>query len=84
MKITLQKISTKDLATLAQRIISYFKNGNYTVVHNHDLLIALKKENTLFDKVYAKLAFSGKGQTVAEADRTRDHLFSGMNKFLKG
>ena len=30
------------------------------------------------------MAFSGKGQTVAEADRTRDHLFSGIKKFLKG
>ena len=84
MKITLQKLSTKDLATLAQRIISSSKNGNYTVVENHELLIALEEEYTLYDKVYAKLAFSGKGQTVAEADRTRDHLFSGMKKFLKG
>ena len=84
MKITLQKLSTKDLATLAQRIISSSKNGNYTVVENHELLIALEEEYTLYDKVYAKLAFSGKGQTVAEADRTRDHLFSGIKKFLKG
>ena len=84
MKITLQKLSTKDLATLAQRIINSSKNGNYTVVENHELLLSIEEQYSIYDKVYAKLAFSGKGQTVAEADRTRDHLFSGMKKFLKG
>ena len=84
MKITLQKLSTKDLATLAQRIINSSKNGNYTVVENHELLITIEEKYNVYDKVYAKLTFSGKGQTVAEADRTRDHLFSGMKQFLKG
>ena len=84
MKITLQKLNTKDLATLAQRIISSSKNGNYTVVENHELLLSIEEQYHIYDKVYAKLAFSGKGQTVAEADRTRDHLFSGIKKFLKG
>ena len=84
MKITLQKLSTKDLATLAQRIINSSKNGNYTVVENHELLLSIEEQYSIYDKVYAKLAFSGKGQTVAEADRTRDNLFSGIKKFLKG
>lgn len=84
MKITLQKLSTKDLATLAQRIINSSKNGNYKVVENHELLLAVEEQYVVYDKVYAKLAFSGKGQTVAEADRARDYLFSGMKKFLKG
>lgn len=84
MKITLQKLSTKDLATLAQRIINSSKNGNYTVVENHELLIAIEEQYNVYDKVYAKLAFSCKGHTVAEADRTRDYLFSGMKQFLKG
>ena len=84
MKITLQKLSTKDLATLAQRIINSSKNGNYTVVENHELLLSIEEQYSIYDKVYAKLAFSGKGQTVAEADHTRDNLFSGIKKFLKG
>ena len=54
MKITLQKLSTKDLATLAQRIISSSKNGNYTVVENQELIIAIEKEKKLYNKEYAK------------------------------
>lgn len=35
MKIVLTKLSTKDLATLAQRIISNFQSGKYPVITNH-------------------------------------------------
>lgn len=37
MKITLTALSTKNLATLAQRIINSSQTGNYTIVENHPL-----------------------------------------------
>ena len=63
MKITLQKLSTKDLATLAQRIINSSKNGNYTVVENlyqenkevyHELLKAKDEQIALLKEMLDK------------------------------
>ncbi|WP_291878682.1 hypothetical protein [Chryseobacterium sp.] len=42
MKISLTKLSTKDLATLAQRIISSSQSGKYPVITNHPLVAALQ------------------------------------------
>ena len=70
---TLKKIYSK--TTISDKDLVEYKSAS-------EALEAVATEES--DKVYAKLAFSGKGQTVAEADRTRDHLFSGMKKFLKG
>lgn len=42
MKILLTKLSTKDLATLAQRIISSSQSGKYPVITNHPLVGALQ------------------------------------------
>ena len=84
MKITLSKLSTKELATLANRVINSSESGEYTVVEDHDLLLAIKKEYVDYDKVYNKLAFSGKGEGVAAADEVRDEIFSNMKGFLAG
>lgn len=83
MKITFQKISTKNLATLAERIIASSKSGQYTVVENHELLLAVENEYKPYDAVYAKLIYSGKGPEIAEADETRDKAFSSLKLFLK-
>ena len=84
MKITLSKLSTKELATLASRVINSSEGGEYTVVENHELLLAIKKEYADYDKVYNKLAYSGKGEEVAAADEARDEIFSNIKGFLAG
>jgi len=71
MKITLSKLSTKDLATLTQRIINVSESGTYTVITNHPLLSDLKLKYADYDAVYAKQIYSGKGNEVAQADKER-------------
>lgn len=84
MKIALSNLTTKELATLASRVINSSESGEYTVVENHDLLLAIKEEYADYDKVYNKLAFSGKGEKVAAADEARDEIFSNIKGFLAG
>ena len=62
MKITLTSLSTKNLATLAQRIINSSQTGNYTIVENHPLLLSLIASYQNYDTVYTKLTYSGKGK----------------------
>jgi hypothetical protein len=50
MKIALTKLSTKDLATLAQRIISNIQSGKYPVITNHPLTATLQSSYTEYDK----------------------------------
>ncbi len=84
MKINLQKLSTKNLATLAQRTINSSQAGNYTIVENHPLLLSLIASYQNYDTVYTKLTYSGKGKEVATADKERDVAFSNMKAFLNG
>lgn len=84
MKITLTNLSTKNLATLAQRIINSSQSGNYTIVENHPLLLALTTSYATYDAVYTKLTYSGKGTEVAQADKDRDDAFSSVKAFLNG
>lgn len=78
MKINLAQLTTAALDTLASRTINSSKNGNYTVVANHDLLERLEIEHQKYNSVFGKQTFSGKGKEVAEADIKRDKLFAGM------
>lgn len=64
MNIALTKLNTKDLATLAQRIISNSQSGKYPVITNHPLVAALETSYTEYDKVYTKQVYSGKGQML--------------------
>lgn len=82
MKITLRKLSTKDLATLSQRVISTSESGKYPVINNHPLLAEFKTKYADYDAVYTKMAFSGKGNEVADADRERDQAFTSLKAFL--
>lgn len=84
MKIALSNLSTKELAALAQRVITSSEYGQYTVVEDHELLLAIKKEYDNYDKVYNKLAYSGKGEEVAAADEARDQVFTNIKEFLQG
>lgn len=83
MKITLTTLTTKNLATLAQRIINSSQTGNHTIVENHPLLLALISSYEKYDAVYAKLTYSGKGKEVATADKERDAAFSSLKAFFK-
>lgn len=49
MKINLSRLSTKNLATFAQRILNSSQNGNYTIVANHPLLLALHASYDTYD-----------------------------------
>lgn len=84
MKITLTALSTKNLATLAQRIINSSQSGNYTIIEGHPLLMALATSYSTYDAVYTKLTYSGKGKEVAAADKERDAAFSSIKAFLNG
>ena len=82
MKITLSKLSTKDLATLSQRIINSSESGNFPVISNHPLLTEFKTKYADYDEVYTKQIYSGKGVNVAEADKERDHVFRNLKNYL--
>ena len=84
MTINLRKLSTKNLATLVQRILNSSQNGNYTIVENHPLLLALNNSYLTYDSVYSKLTYSGKGKEVAIADKERDVAFGNLKAFLNG
>jgi Family of unknown function (DUF6261) len=84
MKITLTKLSTKDLATLAQRIISNSQSGKYSVITDHPLTTTLQNSYTEYDKVYTKQIYSGKGKDVATADHERDVAYTNLKAFLNG
>jgi hypothetical protein len=84
MEIALTKLSTKDLATLAQRTISNALSGKYPVIDNHPLLADLQASYTEYDKVYTKQIYSGKGKEVAALDEERDAAYKSMKAFLNG
>ena len=84
MKITLSRLNTKDLATLAQRIINLSDSGTYPVIKDHPLVTETKAKYTDYDIVYAKQIYSGKGDNVADADKERDISFSNLKGFLNG
>lgn len=84
MKIALTKLSTKDLATLAQRIITNIQSGKYAVISNHPLTAALQTSYTEYDQVYTKQIYSGKGKDVATADHERDVAYTNLKAFLNG
>lgn len=84
MKITLSKLSTKDLATLAQRVIANFQSGKYPVIVNHPLTAPLQSSYAEYDAVYTKQIYSGKGKDVKTADADRDAAYSNLKAFLNG
>jgi hypothetical protein len=84
MKITLSKLSTKDLATLTQRTINVSDSGTYAVITDHPLLAELKTKYAEYDAVYTKQVYSGKGKNVADLDIERDFAYSSLKAFLNG
>ena len=55
MKITLARLTTKDLATLAQRVIQISKNKKHQKKQQQNPLLAdLEKKSQAYDEIYAK------------------------------
>ena len=84
MKISLQRFSTKNLATLALRVIEASKTGKTQLGQQRPMLMDLEEKYRAYDEVYTKQTFSGKGKSVAEADEARDKAFSSLKNFLWG
>lgn len=84
MKISLQRVSTKDLATLTERTLTVSTSGKYPVLTNHPLMNELTTHYADYSEVYTKKTFSGKGKGVAAADHDRDVAFSVIKAFLNG
>lgn len=84
MKISLVRLSTKNLATLAQRIISNAQSGKYPVISNHPLVSSIQTSYAAYDEVYTKQVYSGKGTDVASADQQRDVAYTSLKAFLNG
>lgn len=84
MKISLVRLSTKDLATLAQRIMTNIQSGKYPVISNHPLTATLQTSYNEYDVVYTKQIYSGKGKDVATADHERDVAYTSFKAFLNG
>lgn len=84
MKISLVRLSTKDFATLAQRILSNIMSGKYPVISNHPLTATLQNSYIEYDVVYTKQIYSGKGKDVATADHERDVAYTNLKAFLNG
>lgn len=84
MKISLQRVSTKDLATLTERTITVSTSGKYPILTNHPLMNELTTHYADYDAVYTKKTFSGKGKDVAAADYDRDVAFGSLKAFLNG
>ncbi|MHB9141085.1 MAG: DUF6261 family protein [Paludibacter sp.] len=84
MKITLQRLSVGNLATLADRTITESLNEKYVIVKDHPLLISLQTQYEHYFEVFDKKAYSGKGKLVAKADYQRDEAFLGMKNCIYG
>ena len=84
MKMSFSQLTTKDLATLCQRVISISNEPAFAVLANNPLLTALTAEYAYYDNVYTKKTFSGKGKLLMKADGERDNFFTGIKSILYG
>lgn len=82
MNINLARLTTKNLATLAQRVINASQQGNYTLVQAHTLFNALADSYQNYDAVYTKLTYSGRGKAVNAAHKARVLAFNNLKNFL--
>lgn len=83
MKIAISNLKTTTLASLAERVMAVSKSGKYTVANEHPLLKAIETEYDLYKNSVGKASFSGKGESVAKADKERDKVFAGLKNYLR-
>lgn len=84
MRLKYSKLSTKDLGILAQRVLEEAKQSDIAEAKNHLFLSNLETSYNQYYAVISKQSFSGKGQTVAQADKERDKAFTQLKAFLSG
>lgn len=84
MKLSYSKISVKDLAALAQRVIETAKASEIEEVKTHLFLSKLESVYNEYYSTISKQSTSGKGKSVAQADKQRGKIFSDMKLFLEG
>lgn len=85
MKTSVSTLTTKNLATLAERAIVTSSKPEYdALVKTNPLFTAIKEEYAVYDEVYVKQTFSGMGVEVADADERRDLPFRGSRSILEG
>ncbi|MDO4881395.1 MAG: DUF6261 family protein [Capnocytophaga sp.] len=84
MTIQLSKITTKDLATLAWRVIKSSREGKYILKLETPLLNVLEDVYKEYDLVYIKKTYSGKGDEVSAMHKERCRIYSNIKTFLSG
>lgn len=84
MKINFNKLTIRDLGEFAQRVIDAAKNSGVDEIKNHSFLAKLEEDFAPFYATLSKQVFSGKGQSVAQADDQRDKLLNNIKAFLEG
>lgn len=83
MKVHYSKLGTKDLGELAQRVIDTSKNSEVAEAKNHLFLSKLQEDFAPYYALLSKPTFSGKGQSVAQADAERDKVYMDIKVFLE-
>lgn len=70
---------------MAERVLNTSEEEKYaSIVKEHPILQVVKSEFKVYESVYVKDTYSGKGQSVAQADTERDEVFKGLKTYLKG
>lgn len=84
MKAGLTKLSTKELATLAEQVINATKQSNVNEAKKHSFLSQLETSYEEYTPVLFKTTYSGKGKSVAQADKERDTYLRSFKLILEG
>ncbi len=84
MKAGLSKLTTKDLATLAERVINATKQSNIQEAKTHSFLNQLENIYESYSAVLFKTTYSGKGKSVAIADKERNLCVRSLKLILNG
>lgn len=83
MKVNISKLSTTALAEISKRIINITSEPAYSEAAKSPLFAAVKTEYAIYEPLYTKQVFSGKGKSVAQLDKERDKLYSGLKNYIK-
>ena len=84
MKAGLTKLSTKELATLAEQVINATKQSNVSEAKKHSFLVQLETSYEEYTPVLFKTTYSGKGKSVAQADKERDTYVRSLKLIVEG
>ncbi len=84
IRISFTSLTTKALADLAKQTLVIAQDSKYTMTEGRELLQNVVNQYEAYNLTYNKLAFSGKGKSVAELDKQRDVIYSKIKAYLKG